>query len=72
MNAPSVSSRAMCTIPTPPADRRVSEETALTALYTFPRVRELLAPSGSLGSIADEVDAVLSSQLAREALKEKP
>jgi hypothetical protein len=33
---------------------------ALMALYTFPGVRELLAPSGSLGSIADQVEEALS------------
>lgn len=31
----------------------------LRELYTFPRVRGLLAPSGSLGSIADQVESVL-------------
>jgi hypothetical protein len=34
---------------------------ALLALYTFPRVRERLAPKGSLGSIADQVEAALES-----------
>lgn len=35
---------------------------ALSALYTFPGVRVLLAPSGSLGSIADQVEAVLGAR----------
>lgn len=42
---------------------------ALDALYTFPRVRELLAPSGSLGSIADQVDAALSTDSGRALLQ---
>lgn len=33
---------------------------ALRAIYTFPGVRELLAPNGSLGSIADQVEAALA------------
>lgn len=33
---------------------------ALVALYTFPGVRGLLAPSGSLGSIADQVEAAIA------------
>ena len=33
---------------------------ALVALYTYPGVRELLAPNGLFGSIADQVEAVLA------------
>lgn len=34
-----------------------SAEDCLTALYTFPGVRDLLAPQESLGSIAAQIDS---------------
>ncbi len=39
---------------------------ALRALITYPRVADLLAPKGSLGSIQDQVDEALASFEGRQ------
>jgi len=52
-----------CKVPVHRGDKEMVQEAgakaALKALYTFPGVRELLAPSGSLGSIRDTVERAL-------------
>lgn len=44
------------------AARLEALENALVALYTYPRVQDLLAPRGSLGSIMDQVESALKHQ----------